>query len=213
MFDLGWDEMALIAVVALVVLGPKELPNALRTVSSLMKQARKLAGEFQNGVNEIIREADLEDAKKAISTLNKGTISEAIEKHLDADGEIKTALQKPVDEPVNPAILTEEQPALIASSADGVAATADVNPAVAAFAPGGSATRMPEIADNAAPGEATAAAATSHVDWGTPVEGDPKATPVEAAWGGAEPSAADSLATGPEATIKNNTASEKSKIS
>ena len=96
MFDLGWDEMAVIAVVALVVLGPKELPNALRTVMSLTKAARKLAGEFQSGVNEIVREADLEDTKKKLTELqsiNKNTIQRAVEKAVDPTGEIKTAMK------------------------------------------------------------------------------------------------------------------------
>lgn len=100
MFDLGWDEMLVIGVVALVVLGPKELPNALRTVSALMKNARKLAGEFQSGVNEIIREADLEDARKKlqeVQSLNKNQIQKAIENAVDPTGEVKTALTAEVD--------------------------------------------------------------------------------------------------------------------
>jgi sec-independent protein translocase protein TatB len=95
MFDLSWGEMGIIAVVALVVLGPKELPNALRTMSMLMKNARKLAGEFQSGVNEIIREADLEDARKKlqeVQALNKNQIKNVIEKAVDPTGEMKTAL-------------------------------------------------------------------------------------------------------------------------
>src|SRR5882757_9344451 len=94
MFDLGWDEMVVIGVVALVVLGPKELPNALRTVSMLMKNARKLAGEFQSGVNEIIREADLDEARKKLAEVNKGSIQSAIEKAVDPTGEMKTALKE-----------------------------------------------------------------------------------------------------------------------
>lgn len=119
MFDLGWDEMAVIAVVALVFLGPKELPNALRTVSSLTKAARKLAGEFQSGVNEIIREADLEDTKKKLTELqsiNKNTIQKAVEKAVDPTGEIKTAMKveetpaAPVAPKVDPVAL-EAKPA------------------------------------------------------------------------------------------------------
>ena len=53
MFDIGWSEMAIIAVVALVVIGPKELPNALKTVAYWMTQARKMAREFQSGVDEM----------------------------------------------------------------------------------------------------------------------------------------------------------------
>lgn len=117
MFDLSWGEMGIIAVVALVVLGPKELPNALRTVSGLMKNARKLAGEFQSGVNEIIREADLEDARKKlqeVQSLNKNQIKSAIEKAVDPTGEVKTALSE-VD-PTGPA-RTEITPAPVTMAA------------------------------------------------------------------------------------------------
>jgi sec-independent protein translocase protein TatB len=122
MFDLSWGEMGIIAVVALVVLGPKELPNALRTVSSVMKNARKLAGEFQSGVNEIIREADLEDARKKlqeVQSLNKNQIKSAIEKAVDPTGEVKTALNE-VD-PTGPA-RTEITPAAVTTAATTTAA-------------------------------------------------------------------------------------------
>jgi len=106
MFDLGWDEMLVIGVVALIVLGPKELPNALRTVSSVMKNARKLAGEFQSGVNEIIREADLEDARKKLNevqALNKNQIKNVIEKAVDPTGEVKSTLSAvTADDPTGP---------------------------------------------------------------------------------------------------------------
>lgn len=177
MFDLGWDEMAVIAVVALVVLGPKELPNALKTVTGLMRQARKLAGEFQNGVNQIIREAELEDAKKAVAELNKNSISQMVEKHLDADGEVKSALQAVKEEPASPALSTEKPAVDTAALPDGtVAATAasetDVNPAVAAFAPGGSATRLPDIDETTPAVEGNLAE--------TPVEADPVQVPGKA---------------------------------
>lgn len=93
MFDLSWGEMALIGVVALVVLGPKELPNALRTITNLTKTARKLANEFQSGVNEIVREADLEDARKLAQGVSKGSISKAIEKAVDPTGDLKTTIK------------------------------------------------------------------------------------------------------------------------
>ena len=124
MFDLSWGEMGIIAVVALVVLGPKELPNALRTMSMLMKNARKLAGEFQSGVNEIIREADLEDARKKlqeVQSLNKNQIQKAVEKAIDPTGEVKTALSE-VD-PTGPArteIKPAETPAIESGEDDAV---------------------------------------------------------------------------------------------
>jgi sec-independent protein translocase protein TatB len=92
MFDLGWSELLVVGAVALVVLGPKELPNALRTVSNLTKTARKLAGEFQSGINEIVREAELEDARKAAQSIGKGSISKAIENVVDPTGELKSSV-------------------------------------------------------------------------------------------------------------------------
>jgi sec-independent protein translocase protein TatB len=92
MFDLGWGELLVVGVVALVVLGPKELPNALRTVTNLTRTARKLAGEFQSGINEIVREAELEDARKAAQSISKGSISQAIEKAVDPTGEMKSTV-------------------------------------------------------------------------------------------------------------------------
>jgi sec-independent protein translocase protein TatB len=92
MFDLGWSELLVVGAVALVVLGPKELPNALRTITNLTKTARKLAGEFQSGINEIVREAELEDARKAAQSISKGSISKAIEKAVDPTGELKSSV-------------------------------------------------------------------------------------------------------------------------
>lgn len=102
MFDLSWAHMGIIVLVALIALGPKELPNALRTITMLMRNARKLANEFQSGVNEIIREADLEDARKKlneIQTLNKNQIQNVIEKAVDPEGEMKSALAIDPDKP------------------------------------------------------------------------------------------------------------------
>jgi sec-independent protein translocase protein TatB len=109
MFDLGWGELLVVGAVALVVLGPKELPNALRTITNLTKSARRLAGEFQSGINEIVREAELEDARKAAQSMTKGSISKAIEKAVDPTGEMKSSvssLEKDVKqikaEPISP---------------------------------------------------------------------------------------------------------------
>jgi sec-independent protein translocase protein TatB len=78
-----------------------------------MKNARKLAGEFQSGVNEIIREADLEDARKKlqeVQSLNKNQIQSAIEKAVDPTGEMKSAL-KIEDDPTGPAKTPVTKPA------------------------------------------------------------------------------------------------------
>ncbi len=68
MFD-SWGELLIIAVVALVVVGPKELPQLLRTLGQWVGKARRMAGEFQSQVNEAIREAELDDVKKSVDDL------------------------------------------------------------------------------------------------------------------------------------------------
>jgi sec-independent protein translocase protein TatB len=150
MFDLGWDEMLVIGVVALVVLGPKELPNALRTVSLLMKNARKLAGEFQSGVNEIIREADLEEARKKLTevqSLNKNTIQNAIEKAVDPTGEMKSALQEATNvDPTGPAKATDANLAVTAPTEDAAVEIAAASGAAPTLPP--SATPELESPDN-----------------------------------------------------------------
>ena len=66
MFDLGWTEMLVIAAVAIIIIGPKQLPAVLRTVGHWMGKARTLAREFQDSVNEAIRESELEDMRKEL---------------------------------------------------------------------------------------------------------------------------------------------------
>ena len=64
MFDIGWSELVVIGVVALIAIGPKELPGVLRMVGQWMGKARKMATEFQGQFNEAMREAEMADLKK-----------------------------------------------------------------------------------------------------------------------------------------------------
>lgn len=95
MFDLSWSEMAIIAIVALIVIGPKELPNALRTVAQFVKQARKMAREFQGGIDEIVREAELDEARKTLRQATSYNIKRQIESTVDPTGELKRSLDSP----------------------------------------------------------------------------------------------------------------------
>lgn len=99
MLDLGWSEMAIIALVALLVLGPKELPNALRTVALWVRKARKLAREFQSGVDELVREAELEEAKKTVQSVSRVNVNREIEKTIDPTGDVSRALTSDPDDP------------------------------------------------------------------------------------------------------------------
>ncbi len=64
MFDIGWSELVVIGVVALIAIGPKELPGVLRMIGQWMGKVRKMAGEFQGHFNEAMREAEMADLKK-----------------------------------------------------------------------------------------------------------------------------------------------------
>lgn len=66
MFDLGWQELILIAIVAIVVISPKDLPHAIRAVTQFARQLRGLSREFRSGVSELVREVELDDLKRQI---------------------------------------------------------------------------------------------------------------------------------------------------
>jgi sec-independent protein translocase protein TatB len=81
MFDIGWSELLVIAVVALIVIGPKELPAVLRTVGQWTTKIRRMAGEFQSQFQEALREAEMADLKKHADDLNKA--AQSLTKPLD----------------------------------------------------------------------------------------------------------------------------------
>jgi sec-independent protein translocase protein TatB len=69
MFDIGWSELVVIAVVALIAIGPKELPGVLRTVGQYMGKIRRMASEFQGQFQEAMREAEMADLKKQVDEM------------------------------------------------------------------------------------------------------------------------------------------------
>ena len=89
MFDIGWSEIAVIAVVALIAIGPKELPGVLRMVGQWMGKARKMAGEFQGQFQEAMREAEMADLKKSFDEVKEAASG-------FTGGNIMTSLQKDV---------------------------------------------------------------------------------------------------------------------
>lgn len=97
MFDIGWDEMALVAVVALIVIGPKDLPHVLRMCGQWVRKARELAGEFQRGVDDMVRESELDDLKKQVEKVSDtNALRREIENTIDPTGAIAQSLQPPV---------------------------------------------------------------------------------------------------------------------
>jgi sec-independent protein translocase protein TatB len=69
MFDIGWSELVVIGVVALIVIGPKELPGVLRMIGQWMGKVRRMASEFQGQFNEAMREAEMADLKKSFDDI------------------------------------------------------------------------------------------------------------------------------------------------
>jgi sec-independent protein translocase protein TatB len=99
MFDFAWSEILLIGAVALIAIGPKDMPAAIRTVSGMVKKARRMAAEFQTHVDEMVREADLGDVKKTFSDIRNFNLPSMLEKHVDPDGSIRGTF---ADNPLHP---------------------------------------------------------------------------------------------------------------
>ena len=85
MFDIGWPELMLIMVIALVVIGPKDLPAAIRTVTTILRKVRGMASEFQSGLDEIAREAGVDEVKRSIDDVVTYDPGEALESIAEMD--------------------------------------------------------------------------------------------------------------------------------
>jgi len=76
MFDIGWGEMLLTAIIAIVVIGPKELPRALRTAGQWIGKVRRVSGHFRSGIESMIREAELEEMEQKWREQNEAIMAE-----------------------------------------------------------------------------------------------------------------------------------------
>ena len=114
MFDIGWSEFLVIAIVALIAIGPKELPGVLRMVGQWMAKARKMASEFQGQFQEAMREAEMADLKKSFDDIKDAATG-------FTGNNVMTSLQKDVgdalriDDVDKPAISASETPVISAS--------------------------------------------------------------------------------------------------
>ncbi len=97
MFDIGWTEMLVIAVVMIVVVGPKDLPKMLRTFGKMTTKMRSMAGDFQKQFNEALKEAELDDVKKSVDALRSMNPASEIKKQLNpfekAAADVRAGLQ------------------------------------------------------------------------------------------------------------------------
>ena len=117
MFDIGWGELLVIGIVALVVIGPKELPAVLRTMGQGMAKLRRMASEFQGQFQEAMREAEISELKQEADKLAESAasmnpladvekISDDLQKSLDmpsaAAPVASPEIEQPVPEPILP---------------------------------------------------------------------------------------------------------------
>jgi sec-independent protein translocase protein TatB len=76
MFDIGWDEMLLTAAVAIVVIGPKDLPRALRTAGQWVGKVRRVSGHFRSGIEAMIRDAEIQEMEAKWRAQNEAIMRE-----------------------------------------------------------------------------------------------------------------------------------------
>jgi sec-independent protein translocase protein TatB len=95
MFDIGWSELVVIGVVALIVIGPKELPGLLRNIGQVMTKLRRMASEFQGQFQDALREAELDDLRKQAEKFSSDIAAAAGNPLEKATSEIQSMIDAP----------------------------------------------------------------------------------------------------------------------
>jgi sec-independent protein translocase protein TatB len=125
MFDIGWSEFVLIGIVALIVIGPKELPGALRTLGQWMGKLRRMASEFQGQFQEAMREAEMADLKKQVDEMTSQAQSYA---NLDPIAEVRQEFETTRQQIESAVTDQPSAPALNPSDAQATASTGSAEP-------------------------------------------------------------------------------------
>jgi sec-independent protein translocase protein TatB len=147
MFDFAWSELALIAVVALVVIGPKDLPRVMRTVGQWTRRARAIAREFQGSLDQMVREAELDDMKRHIDRATSFNVENEIRRTIDPTGDLQRSLDEPVmTNPLADPVKPVERTALEEKPAEALEQAASQPSPVPAEAPGENVEAKPALA-------------------------------------------------------------------
>ncbi|MBB4039637.1 sec-independent protein translocase protein TatB [Microvirga flocculans] len=112
MLDMSWGEIMVIGAVALIVIGPKDLPKALRTVGQVTGKLRRMAAEFQGQFNEAMREAELDDVKKQLQGMNDSvsSLNTSFNPIQTIRDELKTTIEAPAKAPETEPLQDSAQP-------------------------------------------------------------------------------------------------------
>ncbi len=132
MFEVGWTEMLVIAVVMIVVVGPKDLPRMLRTIGKMTAKMRGMAGDFQRQFNDALKEAELDDVKKSVQSLRDMNPVNQIKKELNPFEKAAADIRSGLDQAMKP----KPAPAPTAASPTAVAEAAEPIKTGAANLPG-----------------------------------------------------------------------------
>ena len=92
MLDIGWQELFIVAAIGLIVVGPKDLPRVLSQITKYIRKARGIAREFQSSIDEVVRQADLEEIRKEVEKNAGLDLDHDIRNTLDPGGEITRQL-------------------------------------------------------------------------------------------------------------------------
>lgn len=95
LLDFGWSELLLIGIVALVFIGPKDLPKAMRVAGYWIRKARNLSAELQSGIDQMIREAELDDIRQDLKKVGEFDFDREFRNTIDADGSLAESLKPP----------------------------------------------------------------------------------------------------------------------
>jgi sec-independent protein translocase protein TatB len=122
MFDFSWSEIMVIGIVALIAIGPKDMPVAIRAITRVLKKMRRMAGEFQHHVDDMLKEADLQDVQSTFRDLRSMNVKSALTNFVDSDGSLSRAMADPFDEHPVPPVHTSAASARAAAMGPIVAA-------------------------------------------------------------------------------------------
>lgn len=92
MFDIGWTEMTVIVILAIIVIGPKDLPKVLRALGRWLRRARVIARDFQTSLDEVMHETELDDLKRQVESAARFDPKREAEKMIDPGAEMTQAL-------------------------------------------------------------------------------------------------------------------------
>jgi sec-independent protein translocase protein TatB len=144
MFEIGWGELLIIGIVALIAIGPKELPGVLRTLGQWMSKLRRMASEFQSQFHEAMREAELADLKKQVDDMtsqaqsyaNFDPVSEVRRELESTQQQIESAMiEKPAAETTSPPVAAQANAAPVGGEAAVTAGSDAATPSAAEAEP------------------------------------------------------------------------------